>query len=211
HRRRVAAEGLLPPADLPAHSPALRRIAILLTVAFAGQAFGYSVTSAWLPTLLNEERGLDLAASGAVASLFQIAAVIGALGVPVLAARSRWWVPAAVVGALWCSLPLGLLLAPGAYTVWTLLGGIAQGAGFVVIFSIVVRVTRSDREATGMSARIQAGGYLAAAGGPVLAGALHSAAGTWTVPLLAVLVATTLFTTAALLGARTARDQHGHG
>ena len=187
------------------------RIGWLLMVAFAGQAFSYYAVTAWLPTLLAEERGLDATSSGAVASLFQIAAVVGAFAVPVIAARTPPWVPVAVVGVLWCSLPIGLLAAPQAYTAWSVVGGIAQGGGFTAVFTIIARVARSDREAARTSARVQTGGYLAATAGPLLAGALHGATGGWAVPMLSVLVATVLFTVVGMLAAVRSAHHPGTG
>ena len=66
----------------------VRRIGWWLTLAFCGQAFSYYSVTAWLPTLLADTRGLSLAASGASASLFQVAAIAGALGVPLMADRA---------------------------------------------------------------------------------------------------------------------------
>ncbi|GAA1761113.1 MFS transporter [Kocuria aegyptia] len=177
----------------------VRRIGWWLTLAFCGQAISYYSVTAWLPTLLADTRGLSLAASGAGASLFQVAAIAGALGVPLLAARTPSWAPVAVIGALWITLPVGLLIAPEGYLVWSAVGGVAQGGGFTTIFSIVARIVRSDAEAAGTSARIQGSGYLAATVGPPLVGALNSGTGGWTVPLLVVLGATVVFLIGALL------------
>jgi CP family cyanate transporter-like MFS transporter len=177
----------------------IRRVGWWLTLAFCGQALSYYSVTAWLPTLLADTRGLSLAASGAGASLFQVAAIAGALGVPLLAARTPAWAPVAVIGALWITLPVGLLIAPEGYLVWSVLGGVAQGGGFTTIFSIVARIVRSDAEAAGTSARIQGAGYLAATIGPPLVGALNSGTGGWTVPLLVVLAATVVFLVGGLL------------
>jgi CP family cyanate transporter-like MFS transporter len=197
-------------APVPPAAPPSRRVDVigwLLTVTFCGQAFAYYAITTWLPTQLADERGLDPTASGAVASLFQIAAVVGAFGVPALAARTPGWVPLAVVAGLWCALPLGLLVAPQAYALWSFVGGVAQGGGFTAIFSIVARIARTDREAASMSARVQTGGYLAATGAPLVAGALYSASGGWTFPMLAVLVATVTFAVAGVLAAVRAAPQ----
>ncbi|GAB2609449.1 MFS transporter [Kocuria arenosa] len=177
----------------------IRRIGWWLTFAFCGQALSYYSVTAWLPTLLADTRGLSLAASGAGASLFQVAAIAGALGVPLLAARTPAWVPVTLIGVLWITLPVGLLIAPEGYLVWSAIGGVAQGGGFTTIFSIVARIVRTDAEAAGTSARIQGSGYLAATIGPPLVGALNSGTGGWTVPLLVVLGATVVFLVGGLL------------
>lgn len=183
-------------------SPQFRRVTWLLVIAFSGQSAGYYTTTTWLPSLLADSQGLDTAGSGATASLFQVAAIVGALGVPLLAARTRPWVPLAAVAALWLSLPLGLLLAPEAYVLWSLTGGVAQGGGFTAIFSIIARLASTDREAAAGSASVQTGGYLAATVAPPAAGWLHTSTEGWTAPILLILVATLAFTVAGLLAAR---------
>ncbi|WP_448070599.1 MFS transporter [Georgenia yuyongxinii] len=188
-----------------ATSAAIGRIGWLLLVAFCGQSTAYYGVTTWLPTILADTRGLGAAASGATASLFQIAAIAGAFGVPVLAARTPAWVPTGVIGVLWMSLPIGLLVAPQAYITWSIVGGVAQGGGFTAILSIIARVTRSDREAARMSAKVQAGGYVAATFGPPLAGALNSVTGGWAAPLLLVLAATAAYTFGAVGAALAAR------
>ncbi|TRW44513.1 CynX/NimT family MFS transporter [Georgenia yuyongxinii] len=181
------------------------RIGWLLLIAFAGQSTAYYSVTTWLPTILADTRGLGAAASGATASLFQIAAIVGALGVPVLAARTPAWVPTATIGLLWVALPIGLLLAPQAYITWSIIGGVAQGGGFTAILSIIARVTRSDREAARMSAKVQAGGYIAATLGPPAAGALNSVTGGWAAPLMLILTATAAYTFGAVGAALAAR------
>lgn len=183
-------------------SPQFRRVMWLLVIAFSGQSAGYYTTTTWLPSLLTDSQGLDTAGSGATASLFQVAAIVGALGVPLLAARTRPWVPLAAVAALWLSLPLGLLLAPEAYVLWSLTGGVAQGGGFTAIFSIIARLASTDREAAAGSASVQTGGYLAATVAPPAAGWLHTSTEGWTAPILLILVAALAFTVAGLLAAR---------
>ncbi|GAA4288815.1 CynX/NimT family MFS transporter [Georgenia daeguensis] len=186
-------------------SEQIRRIGWLLLLAFCGQSFSYYAVTAWLPTLLADTRGLDQAASGATASLFQIAAVAGSLGVPAIAGRAPAWVPVALIGILWSTLPVGLMVAPESFTTWSIVGGVAQGGGFTAILSIIARVTRTDREAASMSARVQAGGYVAATFAAPLAGALNSATGGWTAPLALVLVATLTFSLGGVSAALLAR------
>ncbi|MEO9249034.1 MFS transporter [Citricoccus nitrophenolicus] len=193
------------PAERPIDTrppPRFRRVMWLLVIAFSGQSAGYFTTTTWLPSILSDSQGLDTAGSGATASLFQVAAIVGALGVPLLAARTRPWVPMAAVAVLWLSLPVGLLLVPEAYALWSVTGGVAQGGGFTAIFSIIARMARTDREAASGSAWVQTGGYLAATVAPPAAGWLHTTTEGWTAPILLVLGATLAFTVAGLLAAR---------
>ncbi|HLV04409.1 MAG TPA: MFS transporter [Actinomycetaceae bacterium] len=210
-RARAAAAGAAPPTRGTVRlTPSVSRISWLLLVAFGGQSFAYYAVSAWLPTLLSDTRGLDAAASGVTASLFQIFAVVGAFGVPALAARAPGWVPVATVAAGWVTLPIGLLLAPEAYLLWSVLGGIGQGGGFTAILSIIARVTGSDAEAATVSARVQTGGYVISATGAPLVGAVYAATGGWSAPLLVVLTAALSFAVTGVVAALLARRHQPH-
>lgn len=180
----------------------------LLTIAFSGQAFAYYGVTAWLPLLLRDELGMDAATAGTSASVFQIAALAGAFGVPVLLRVLPGPRPVVlIVAAAWAALPLGLLLAPQLWPVWSALGGAAQGGGITVIFALIVRKARDLAENRRMSALVQGGGYIVAATGPSVVGAAHEASGGWTAPLLVVLTSITVLAVAgtAAAGGREAR------
>lgn len=202
--RRAAAAG--PPAEGTDGGPVWWRRPVVwaLTIGFGGQAFSYYGVTTWLPLLLHDELGMDPAAAGVSASVFQISAVAGAFGVPVLLRLSPGPLPALLaVCACWTALPLGLLLAPALWPLWCALGGAAQGGGFTVVFAMVVRAARGPAEARRMSALVQGGGYLVAATGPAVVGAVHEATGAWTAPLLVVLSAIAVLTVAGSAAART--------
>ncbi|RPE77737.1 CynX/NimT family MFS transporter [Frondihabitans sp. PhB161] len=176
-----------------------------LTLAFAGQAFSYYGLTAWIPTLLHDEVGLSRSGAGASSSVFQILAVVGALGVPFLALRVRPVVIVGIVSALWIVMPLGLLLAPQFWLLWSISGGMAQGGGITIIFIIIVRMVTSDREARRLSALVQGGGYAIAALGPIVVGAVHDSSGTWTAPMIVVLFSVLTLGVSGVLSARRVR------
>ncbi len=172
-----------------------------LTIAFAGQAFAYYGVTAWLPVLLIDRLGMTASQAGASASIFQITAIAGAAGVPVLL---RWCAPRVVVAAVfaaWVVLPLGLLLIPSGWALWCVFGGVAQGGGITMIFALIVGNARDVAENRGMSALVQGGGYTVAATGPFVVGAVHEATGDWTAPLAVVLASILLLGVAGLLSA----------
>ena len=185
--------------------PAKRWVTWGLMLAFGGQAFSYYALTAWIPTLLHDEIGFDTASSGASSSVFQILAVVGALGVPVLASRFRPRVIIVLVAFFWLAMPLGLLVAPQLWLLWSVLGGAAQGGGITIIFIVIVRLVSNDDDARRMSAFVQGGGYLLGSAGPLVAGALHGATGGWTAPLLTVLVAVLLLGVVGSVAARKVR------
>jgi CP family cyanate transporter-like MFS transporter len=173
-----------------------------LTIAFSGQAFAYYGTTAWLPVLLADELGMTPAAAGVSASIFQIAGIAGAVGVPVLL---RWFaaprVAVAAVVLAWIVLPLGLLLLPSGWALWCAVGGAAQGGGIVAILALIIRNARDLAENRRMSALVQGGGYTVAATGPFVLGAVHETSGGWTAPLLVVLASITVLAVAGWLSA----------
>jgi MFS transporter, CP family, cyanate transporter len=108
--------------------------------------------------------------------------------VPPLLARRGVSPRAVVLGitACWLSLPLGLLLAPAGWPLWSVLAGLAQAANFVVVFTVVATVAGSAAAARRMSATVQTLGYAVAAATPSVLGAVQEATGGWTAPLLVV-------------------------
>jgi MFS transporter, CP family, cyanate transporter len=197
----------LPTTDAAADPPRTqaawwrRPVAWVLTVAFAGQAFAYYGVTAWLPQLLRDELAMAPASAGAASSIFQIAALGGAFGVPLLLRYCRPRIAVLVVCVAWALLPLGLLLAPPLWTLWCVLGGAAQGGGLTVIFSLVVRAARDAAESRRFSALVQGGGYTVAAAGPPVVGAVHAASGGWTAPLFVVLAAVAVLAVAGTAAA----------
>lgn len=183
-------------------------IAWLLGLAFAGQASSYYALTAWLPTLLADEIGLGATGAGTASSVFQVSAIVGAFGVPLLATRLPPAATIAVVGLLWMVFPVQLLLDPELYLLGSLVGGIAQGGGFAAIFTVVVQVSRTDRESAQLSAFVQGVGYVVAATGPAVLGLAHDVTDAWTVPVLVVLGTTATFAVLGTLAGVVQRRSH---
>ncbi len=198
---------VVPEIRTPPFTPVLRRPFIwTLAAVFGMQSFGYYGMTAWLPQLLSDQIGLDQAAAGGGAAPFQAAAVVSALTVPVVLARR---IPARVVFlgliALWLALPLGIFLAPGAWLVWVTCSGLAQGGLFTVVMSVVLQRASSVADARRSSAAVQSIGYLFAATGPSVLGALNASSGSWTLPLATLLVGFSLAAFAGSYAMRPAR------
>ncbi|WP_066517266.1 MFS transporter [Curtobacterium ammoniigenes] len=199
------ADAIRRPTNDPNAAPVPRAVIVGLLLAFGGQAFAYYALTAWIPTLLHDRIGFNPASAGASSSVFQILAVVGALGVPALATRWRPRAIIALIAVLWVAMPLGLLLAPHLWLVWEILGGAAQGGGITVIFIVIVRLVSNDDQARRTSAVVQGGGYLIGAAGPLVMGGLHEASNAWTVPLLVVFAATILLGVAGTAASRSVR------
>lgn len=173
-----------------------RPIVWLLVATFAAQSSIYYAVSTWLPTILLDTTEVDAATAGALASLFQGVAIVGAMIAPLLL-RYLGAVPSSLLlGACFFVMVLGMLIAPDLAGIWASFGAITHSSGFVLIFTALVRVSRSDAEAATMSALVQGGGYLFAALGAPIMGAMREATGGWGVPLSATTGVVVVYTVA---------------
>ncbi len=149
--------------------------------------------TAWLPSILADELGMTAAGAGAGSSLFQILAIVGGLGVPLAARFASTTAVGLTLGLFWVTVPLGLLLAPELWWLWSSFGGIAQGGGITLIFIAIIRLARDQASAGRMSAVVQGVGYSFGALAPTLLGYVNGVTGSWTGPLLMVLGSVALF------------------
>lgn len=186
----VAAGARSPLAGAPRERRPWRHLTpLLLMAAFSGQTLSYYGITAWLPTQLDDLMGLGLVLAGGSAAVFQLTGALGPLLMAPVLRRGRIATGFAATTALWVAFPVGMLLAPGAWWLWALAAGAAQGATFTLVLTGVNRWARSPTEARRTAALVQGGGYAVGACGPVVLGTVHSASGGWTVPMLVVLVA----------------------
>lgn len=183
----------------------------LLTLMLAAQAFSYYAVTAWLPTILRDELLYTPTAAGASASVFQATGVLAGVLIPLIVARRGVLTAAVVVSVLWLAVPLGLLVAPELWLLWTMGGGIAHGGGFTMVFMLIVALARDDAHASALSGFVQGAAYLIAASGPAALGLIHDLTGAWQLPLLLLVGTTAVFAVmsvaSALLARRTARER----
>jgi CP family cyanate transporter-like MFS transporter len=155
-------------------------VGLLLAV----QTMLYYAVTTWLPTVLVDRVHASVATGAAAASLFQLVGILGALLVPALIGRWRGQVGLGlVVGAGWVVLFTGLLGWPAGWVLWVTVGGLAQGAGVALAFTVIVLRAYDEGAARQVSGMAQLVGYGIGATGPLLAGGLYGATGGWGVPL----------------------------
>jgi CP family cyanate transporter-like MFS transporter len=180
-----------PPASLPGGIARLVRDRRAWEVALfnALQAFAFYSIISWLPTIYRDH-GYSATKAGILLGVAQGVGMPFGLIVPTLAARrpdQRAWV--AVVTLVTTVGFVGILVAPTAAAwVWVVLIGFGIGAGFPLALTLVVLRTRTPLDTARLSALAQSIGYLIAATGPLILGALHDLTGSWTASM-AVLVA----------------------
>jgi CP family cyanate transporter-like MFS transporter len=179
-------------------------VAWAVTVVLAMQSALYYALTTWLPSLLTEDLAVEVGSAALAASVFQVLGIPGAMAVPALLGRWGNQVGLAIAVAVgWAVLPVGLLLWPGAWPVWVVVGGLAQGAGISLAFALVVLRSADDEVVRRLSGMSQLVGYSTGAAAPLAVGGLYAATGGWTAPLLLLLaVAAALCVAGSVAGRR---------
>ena len=167
------------------------------------QSLIYYATLSWLPTILRD-RGVSAAGAGGLLALMGVGNLAVSLIVPVAAQRMRAQhalvIPTAVAvgGGL-----AGLVYAPlGGAVAWALFLGAGQNAALALAIFFTAARSPDPAAAASLSAFSQSAGYLLAATGPIGVGLLRSLTGSWTAPVVVLLVLTAILLVAGLLAAR---------
>ncbi|MFG2830027.1 CynX/NimT family MFS transporter [Streptomyces sp. NPDC048434] len=153
------------------------------------QSLSYYAAAAWLPTMLTDA-GMSAGDAGWMLSFSSLLGITGSFLAPVVVGRRLRAGVLATVGALLCAAGfLGVLVAPaaGAY-LWMVLLGLGQGAAISLALLFIVQRAPDARHAAQLSSMAQCFGYVLAAAGPAVLGAVHDLSGSWTVPLTVLLV-----------------------
>jgi CP family cyanate transporter-like MFS transporter len=164
------------------------RLAWNVSLYMGMQSMAFYAGLSWIPTVL-EDNGFSAGTAGALQALSALVQLAPAFAVPVLAARRRdqvgllWWIVLLQVAGV-----IGLLVAVDAAVLWIVVLGIGQGGALGL--GLILPVLRGGATASvaALTAMSLAVGYTVAAIGPWLLGAVHDAAGGWTVALIAFLV-----------------------
>ena len=98
-----------------------------------------------------------------------------------------------------------MLVAPDGALLWMIFLGIGQGGALGLGLILPILRGRDPGQVAGMTAMAMGVGYLIAAGGPALVGAVRDASADWTAPLLVLIVMTALQIPAALTSVRSRR------
>jgi MFS transporter, CP family, cyanate transporter len=169
------------------------------------QSLGYYVMVTWLPGI-ERSAGIAPAAAGVHQLLLNVFAIGGSLAASALLPRFRdQRLLAAIAPGFFLVAVIGLLAHPQLGAVWASLAGIAGGMSIVVALSFFGFRTDHHTQAAALSGMAQSVGYLLAAAGPIAVGALHDASGSWTAPLIVLLVVGALTLGAGQLAGRDRR------
>ena len=189
-RAPAAADGTVAPAPARAGVKVYRYALTWQVTAFMGlQSLLYYAALSWLPTIF-QDRGDSAVTAGNLLALMGVGNLATSLIVPVLAHRrpsqrllvvpSLIGTAAGLAGSLWAPL--------GSAPFWVLVLGVSQGSCLgLAIFFMLARAPDAGVAAS-LSAFAQSVGYLVASAGPLVVGLLHSATGSWNLPMVLLLV-----------------------
>lgn len=172
-----------PPATMWRHP-----LAWQVTLYFGLQSTLFYTLLTWLPAI-QTSHGVDEASAGMWLGLFQAVGVVASLIVGQVMQRTRdqRGVSAVVVGFMLVAVS-GMMLLPGLMPVWALCAGISTGCSLLLGLTFISLRAGSSQQVGRLSGMVQSIGYLLAAVGPVLAGGLYQAVGSWT-PVLWCMIA----------------------
>jgi CP family cyanate transporter-like MFS transporter len=174
-----------------------------ITLFMGIQSLLFYAALSWLPTILRD-RGVSAAAAGGLLALMGVGNLAVSLVVPVAAQRMRaqYALVVPTVAAIAIGLAGVVYLPLGSAAGWMLILGAGQNAALgLAIFFTMARAPHAAAAAS-LSSLAQAVGYLLASAGPLEVGLLHSATGSWTVPLTVLFALTGILLVAGLLAAR---------
>jgi CP family cyanate transporter-like MFS transporter len=156
------------------------------------QSMAFFSTISWLPEILVDD-GISEGYAGTLSGITQLVQLAPAFAIPVLAARrnAQFDLLAVIVGTALVGL-LGVLLAPEAALLWMVFLGIGQGGALGLGLILPVLRGRNAGQVAAMSAMSFGVGYLIAAAGPALVGAVFDATGAWTWPMIVLLAMTVI-------------------
>nr|WP_314143935.1 MFS transporter [uncultured Rhodococcus sp.] len=160
---------------------------------------------AWLPTIY-QDRGVDAAAAGLLLTALSLSSVVTALTVPSVATR----LPRQSILAVAVVLPtvaglVGVLSAADSWALlWAVLLGLGQGGQLSLALTLMNLRAATARDAASLSSMAQSVGYVLAACGPLVCGAVHSATQRWEPSVLFLLVMTAPIAIAGAMAGRRA-------
>ena len=181
------ADATADPATRPYRSPWASDLGWQVTLFMGAQSTVYFILITWLPSI-EQSTGVSAATAGFHQLLLNTAGIVGSLLTAAVIHRARDQRAIAVVIAVLVAAGLAAEFAlPAFSTLWVCVIGLGTGGTISLALSLFALRSGHHRQAAELSGMAQSVGYLMAAAGPVLIGALHDATGTWSAALIVIL------------------------
>lgn len=179
------------------------RLAWQISILMGLQSFFFYTLAAWLPAVL-QSWGMSAESSGWMLSYIQMGQLPIMLIGPIVAGKMK-----DQTSLMWVTFIL-LLLGLLGIIVWktefiiisVILIGVSLGLAYTLVTMFFILRTKHPSESANLSGMAQSVGYLIAATGPPLFGALYSLTHNWYVPLALLLVAAVFLLTSGLASSK---------
>lgn len=173
-----------------------------ITLFLALNSFLMYIFISWLPTILVEI-GYSHHQAGVIHGVLQLfTAVPAIILIPLMAKISDKRLLSFSLTIMPFLGILGLIYAPNHAMVWGMLFGFGAGGGFIVALALISLRTQSAHQAATLSGMAQFLGYLLAATGPIIMGAIHEHSGSWQQPLQLCALLALVWSTFAVLASK---------
>ena len=186
----------------PHHSVWRSPLAWQVTITMGLQSTVFYTMVNWLPSI-EADAGVSPATAGLHLFLYQAIGILAALAASALMGRTRdQRLVASMINIPILAALAGMIIFPKLLAVWAVLAGLTSGGSITVALALIGLRTRLAADTARLSGMAQGVGYLLAAGGPVAAGWLRQAIGSWTAVIMMLVVLTVLQGAAAYLAGR---------
>ena len=198
------------PAARPAPAGGRGRVAVHryplawhVTLFMGLQSLLYYAALSWLPTILRD-RGASADTAGNLLALMGVGNLAVSFLVPMVAQRMRaqHMLVVPTVAAMALGLAGVVYLPLSSAVAWVLILGAGQNAALSLAIFFTMARAPHPAAAASLSALAQSVGYLLASAGPLELGLLHSATGSWNLPVAVLFVLNGVLLFAGLLAAR---------
>jgi CP family cyanate transporter-like MFS transporter len=198
------------PAARPAPPGGRNRVAVHryplawhVTLFMGLQSLLYYAALSWLPTILRD-RGASADTAGNLLALMGVGNLAVSFLVPMVAQRMRaqHMLVVPTVAAMALGLAGVVYLPLSSAVAWVLILGAGQNAALSLAIFFTMARAPHPAAAASLSALAQSVGYLLASAGPLEVGLLHSATGSWNLPVAVLFVLNGVLLFAGLLAAR---------
>jgi CP family cyanate transporter-like MFS transporter len=175
-----------------------------LVAAYMGvQSTSFYVLVTWLASV-SISTGRTAAIAGVDVMVYQVFSLVGSLALPLVMRGRGERIAPALLPVLGISGIAGLMISPDAIGFWVVPLGLFSGGSLGISLTLMAQRARDHSTSSALSGMSQSVGYAIAAIGPVLFGAVHAATGSWTTPLIILLVA---MAAQGVIGVFVARDR----
>lgn len=170
-----------------------------ITLFMGCQSLTFYTLITWLPDILHAN-GYNSNTAGWMVFLMQFSLIPFTFIIPIVAEKMKNQVGLSIATASLFIIGFAGLLQGSSLLVplWAILLGIAGGSAFSLSMMFFTLRTKDGKEAAELSGMAQSFGYLLAAVGPVLVGALHDVSNGWGMPLTLLIVISVLILIAGI-------------